>query len=71
MLIINITASKESDNVVAITFHSLNDDWFVVLFPLVDVEFNKIKEHYVGKDFYETKKAFKGCIYEEEGRQHI
>lgn len=70
MLIINVTASKECDNVVAITFTCLNNDWFVVLFPLVDVQFNKMKDHYVGKDFYETKKSFKGCIYEEEGRHH-
>lgn len=71
MLIINVTASKESDNVVAITFHSLNNDWFTVLFPLIDVEFNKVKEHYVGKDFYEIKKAYKGCVYEEYGRHHV
>lgn len=68
MLIINITASKESDNVVAITFHSLADDWFVVLFPLCDVDFKAMKDHYIGKDFYETKKAYEGCIYEEEGK---
>ena len=67
-MIINLTASKESDNVVAITFTALNEDWFVVLFPLTDVDFKQMKDHYVGKDFYETKKAYKGCIYEEEGR---
>jgi hypothetical protein len=70
MLIINLTASKESDNVVAIMFHALNEDWFIVLFPLVDTDFKTMKEHYIGKDFYETKKAYKGCIYEEEGK-HI
>lgn len=56
MLIINITQAKESENVVAITFTCLNEDWFVVLFPLADVQFNTIKNHYIGKNFYETKK---------------
>ncbi len=67
MLIINLTHSKLSDNVVEIMFHSINNDWFVALFPLVDVDFDKMKNHYIGKDFYEVKKDYLGCIFEEDG----
>lgn len=58
MLIINLTYSKHSDNVVEIMFEGLNNYWFSALFPLVDVEFNKMKEYYVGRDFYETKSIY-------------
>lgn len=65
MLIINLTSSKHSDNVVEIMFQGLNNDWFTALFPLVDVEFNKMKEYYVGRDFYKTKKKYEGRIFSE------
>jgi hypothetical protein len=68
MLIINLTSQKHSDNVVEITFQSLNDDWFAALFPLVDVEFDKMKEYYVGRDFYETKTKYEGRIFSEAGK---
>jgi len=68
MLIINLTSSKYSDNVVEIMFHAINNDWFVALFPLVDVDFNKMKEYYVGRDFYKTKNSYEGRIFEEEGK---
>lgn len=68
MLIISLTYSKQSKNVVEIMFNGLNNDWFIVLFPLVDVEFEKMKEHYIGKDFYETKASYKGKIFEEAGK---
>lgn len=68
MLIINLTQSKYSDNVVEIMFHGTNHDWFTALFPLVDVEFDKMKKYYVGKDFYETKKNYEGRIFVEDGK---
>ncbi len=64
-MIINLEYSKHSDNVVEIMFHSKNNDWFVVLFPLVDVKFEKMKKYYIGRDFYETKSSYKGCIFAE------
>jgi len=68
MIIINLTFSKHSDNVVEIMFHAINSDWFVALFPLVDVDFDKMKNYYIGRDFYETKNNYKGRILAEEGK---
>ena len=67
-LIINLISSKHSDNVVEIMFQSLNEDWFVALFPLVDVEFDNMKEYYIGKDFYEIKTKYEGRIFAEAGK---
>ncbi len=64
-MIINLTTSQHSKSVVAITFHALNNDWFTVLFPVTSVELYVIKNFYVGKDFYQTKKEYKGKILEE------
>lgn len=64
-MIINLTSTSHSKNVVAITFHSLNNDWFTVLFPLNSVELYVIQNFYVGKDFYQTKKEYKNKILEE------
>jgi hypothetical protein len=66
-LIINLTYSKYSENVVEVMFHSINNDWFVVLFPLVDFEFEKMKNYYIGKDFYKVKEDYSKCIFEEDG----
>ena len=52
-------------------FQSLNHDWFTALFPLVDVEFEKMKKHYVGKDFYETKTKYEGRIFAEAGTYDV
>jgi hypothetical protein len=38
-MIINITYHKHSENVIEIMFHSINNDWFVSLFPKSDVDF--------------------------------
>lgn len=62
-MIINLTLSKHSDNVVEIMFHATNNDWFVALFPLLDVEFHKMKKHYIGQDFYKTKTEYEGRIF--------
>lgn len=67
-LIINLTQSKHSDNVVEMMFHSTNNDWFAALFPLADVEFEKMKQYYVGRDFYKTKDDYKGRIFAEAGK---
>jgi hypothetical protein len=67
MLIVNLTSSYYSKNVVEITFHCLNNDWFTVLFPIVDVDLPKMKEFYIGKLFYETKVKYKGRVFEEGG----
>ena len=71
MLIINLTSSKHSDNVVEIMFQAVNNDWFTALFPLVDVEFDKMKEYYIGRDFYETKTKYEGRIFSEGDRYNI
>lgn len=68
MLIINLTQHKHTENVVEIMFHCLNDDWFIALFPIVDVEFDKMKDYYVGRDFYETKAKYEGLIHAERGK---
>lgn len=68
MLIISLNYHKYSNNVVEIIFNSLNNDWFSALFPLVDVEFNKMKEHYIGRNFYEIKKSYEGRIFAEAGK---
>jgi hypothetical protein len=67
-IIINLTYSKHSDSVAEIMFHCTNNDWFIALFPIVDVEFDKMKKHYMGKDFYEIKAEYKGRIFEEAGK---
>ncbi len=67
MLIINITYHKHSENVVEIIFEALNNDWFSALFPLVDVKFEEMKKHYIGKNFYHTKEKYKGCVFAEYG----
>lgn len=64
-MIINITEHKHSENVIEIMFHSITNDWFVSLFPKVDVDLVAMKKHYIGKDFYETKKQYEGKIFEE------
>jgi len=71
MLIINLTSSKHSDNVVEIMFHAVNNDWFVALFPLADVEFDKMKKYYTGLDFYETKKSYEGKIFAEGDKYNV
>ena len=68
MLIINLTSSKHSDNVVEIMFQAVSNDWFVALFPLADVDFDKMKEHYIGRDFYKTKTEYEGRIFAEDGK---
>jgi hypothetical protein len=65
MLIINLSYSKHSENVVEIMFEGLNKDWFTALFPLVDVEFDEMKKYYIGRDFYETKASYEGKIFSE------
>ncbi len=52
-------------------FHAINNDWFVVLFPLVDVDLVKMKAHYIGKDFYKTKKDYEGRIFEEADKYEL
>lgn len=52
-------------------FHSLNNDWFAALFPLVDVELDKMKEHYIGRDFYETKSKYEGHIFAEADKYNV
>ena len=64
-IIINITHSKESENVFEIMFHGSNNDWFTAVFPIVDVDIKEMSEHYIGKDFYETKRKYKGKVYRE------
>ena len=64
-MIINITHHKHSENVIEIMFHSINNDWFISLFPKSDVDFVSMKNHYIGKDFYETKKQYEGKIFAE------
>ena len=71
MLVVNLTYSKYSDNVVEIMFHSTNNDWFVALFPLVDVEFDNMKKYYIGQDFYKTKANYEGRIFEEAGKYDV
>ena len=71
MLIINLTSSKKSDNVVEIMFHAVNNDWFVALFPLSDVELDKMKEYYIGRDFYEEKKSYEGKIFAEGDKYNV
>jgi len=67
-MIINLTTSKYSDNVIEITFHGVNNDWFTALFPLVDVDLKKMKEFYIGRDFYKTKDSYSGKIFVEDGK---
>ncbi len=62
---INLTYNKQSENVIEIMFHSINNDWFIALFPLTDVNFNKMKKHYIGRDFYEVKKSYENRIFTE------
>jgi len=64
-MIINLTYHKHSENVIEIMFHSINNDWFVSLFPKSDVDFVAMSNHYIGKDFYETKKLYEGKIFSE------
>jgi hypothetical protein len=64
-MIISLTQSKHTDNVVEIMFTGTNNDWFVALFPLVDADLNKMKKHYIGKGFYKTKKEYEGRIFAE------
>lgn len=49
-------------------FECINGDWFSALFPLVDVELDKMKEYYIGKYFYDTKKDYKGRVFSEHGK---
>ena len=65
-MIINLTCEKHSEDVVEIMFHSLNSDWFVALFPLNKIDFNSVKNQYIGKDFYEVKKSYEGKIFAED-----
>jgi hypothetical protein len=60
-----VILTRRGNCVVEIMFHARNQDWFVSLFPLVDVDFNKMKNYYIGKDFYEVKKNYKGKIFTE------
>jgi hypothetical protein len=71
MLIIDLTYSKHSDNVAEIMFHAVNNDWFVALFPLSDVELDKMKEYYIGRDFYEEKKSYEGKIFAEGDKYNV
>lgn len=66
-MIINLTYSKVSDTVIEVMFHAINDDWFVALFPSNDVDMEKMKAHYIGRDYYAIKKEYEGRIYEEIG----
>jgi hypothetical protein len=59
-MIINITL-EYNDKFVEVMFHSLND-WFIVLFPL-NINFEDMKSYYIGKDFYDTKKIYKGKVW--------
>jgi hypothetical protein len=64
-IIINLTLSMQSENVAEVMFHATNEDWFTAIFPKVDVDFPKMHAHYVGKDFYQTKRDYKGRIFSE------
>lgn len=67
MIIVNLTYNQHSENIIEIMFHSFSGDWFTILFPLSDFYFDKMKNFYIGKEFYPTKKSYQGCIFSECG----
>ena len=74
MLIIDLTASKHSKEVIEVMFHAVNGDWFAALFYEADVEFelfDKMKEYYIGRDFYEEKKTYEGKVFAEGDKYNI
>lgn len=70
-MIINLTYHKHSENVVEIMFHAINNDWFIALFPLSDVDFDEMKKYYIGRNFYETKKSYKTHVFSEADKYDI
>ncbi len=65
MIIINVTAHTHSKNVVEVTFHAVNNDWFSALFSTDSVDIALMKLYYVGKNFYEVKEKYVNKIFVE------
>ena len=64
-MIISIDIHINNTNI-EVQFNHLNGEWFVSTFPSV-LDIQKLKEFYIGKDFYEVKKKYNGKILRESG----